>query len=336
MKYFGSDLRLRFYQKGDEFQINKLFNLVFKQERPINHWHWKFQDAPYGALISVAEDSRYGIVAHIAGIKLKMWCDNQSIWGLCGVDAMRHPAYGNNAGCNSPYIRCAKFFKKEAEQYGLGLLFGFPSEHHRKRGEKCLGFYAPNWVWELVLNTDEFNVANKPCLAKLWFKYLVKSSFQTKIDKSIDRFWERIRSQYSFIVERDFDFYNWRINKNPQVKYGVITFRCLINNQILGFLIYRVFEKQCFVIDLVIDRRFPLLLYFLMENLIKICQKMDLKIIKIWLSNRSLEFKLLINSLGFKFKKLGFHYITWPFKNLQINKGIFGDFFYSLIDYDVY
>src|SRR5690554_6031271 len=37
---------VRFYQPGDEEQINRLFTKVFQKERSLEEWKWKFVDKP--------------------------------------------------------------------------------------------------------------------------------------------------------------------------------------------------------------------------------------------------------------------------------------------------
>ena len=45
----SDEVTIRAYQPGDEHALVEGYNAIFPQSRSLEHWCWKFRDAPIGA-----------------------------------------------------------------------------------------------------------------------------------------------------------------------------------------------------------------------------------------------------------------------------------------------
>ena len=69
------NLTIRHFARGDETQINDLFNKIFQKSRTLDAWHWKYMDNPAMEDVSkqVAVIEKEGaIVGHYGGVLLDM------------------------------------------------------------------------------------------------------------------------------------------------------------------------------------------------------------------------------------------------------------------------
>ncbi|WP_453993394.1 GNAT family N-acetyltransferase [Bacillus nitroreducens] len=108
---------IRLYQPHDEIGINHLFKAVFKKERSLDEWEWKFKVLGNGDPIIVVYEENGEIVGHAACIVF-----DQNIAER--VDIMVHPAHQGKGIYKQIVLRMVE----ELEKRNIQNVYGFPAE----------------------------------------------------------------------------------------------------------------------------------------------------------------------------------------------------------------
>lgn len=91
----------------------------------------------------------------------------------------------------------------------------------------------------------------------------------TTFDERIDRFFEKCRTQYTIIGERNAKFLNWRFNQCPYVEYKTILMTNRATDEVCGYIVYRVEDGALTIADLLLedfDKYGDVLFIFLLKH----------------------------------------------------------------------
>lgn len=77
------------------------------------------------------------------------------------------------------------------------------------------------------------------------------SKFSGRFDHTFDKFWEKVRTRYPITAERSSQYLQWRFSDHPHLKYSYLIAK--INNEIAGYLVYRIEETSDFKIARIVD-----------------------------------------------------------------------------------
>ena len=114
-----------------------------------------------------------------------------------------------------------------------------------------------------------------------------RESFQVKhvkrFDESINQFWDRIKANYDFIVERRMEYLNWRYC-DPRLSGFNIEFALNGNDMVLGYIVYKVNRYNedypiGYIVDLVTLNNRPDIQYELIETVVNYFQENTVNVV---------------------------------------------------------
>lgn len=232
-----TDYVVRLYRQGDEEEIVRLLEMVFKgwphfdlSCASIDHWRWKYQDNPFKRfIISVAEiNNKIVGVAHSFPLLVKI--GDEIYFCTFGGDTGVHPNFrrrgihkmtsGHNnkrkieAGSQFHYLITynpivIKSFLKTRKLFPYKMstrvrIQDFKMHLMMNPVEKTwlmkLGFNAVK-LFNYISNIFEHSISTR--------KNIIVSKI-CRFDNRITEFWKQISEHYDFIVERNPDHLNWR------------------------------------------------------------------------------------------------------------------------------
>lgn len=275
-----SNYTIREYQKGDEEKINEAFNQIFKQNRSIEEWFWKFEPEKNNSRIVVAVDDEGNIMAHYAAVIVPMILDGRLIKGAQNLDSfsLERP----DVLKRRLFIKTArKFIKDYGESldipyfYGsnsgkileLGkLLFKYTEEvpvtylhKNTQRYQRAVGKFIRNWVWK-------------------WFSKQVPFEIE-----ELDNLWQESKSRYKVSVVKDGSYIKHRYIDHPSRKYIYITSRKNKKIDALAILKYDVGKLHW--VDLIWDGTNAKSLVSLERSIWHLALLLGAVNIEMWLNN---------------------------------------------------
>jgi radical SAM protein with 4Fe4S-binding SPASM domain len=229
------------YMDGDEDRINKLFNIVFHQNRNLNEWTWKFKKHPRTFIIIARDGDK--IVGHMGCIVFPLKYFDTTSQILHIVDYMVHPIYSKGYGSAS--LRMFQKVYDICRARGIQCSYAFPNRTgyilaKRLAGYKdhlCTKTYFKRLSWRLAVRKrlplgTVADVADKISRLFIQLSSKVKYSRRPKgveyrwvdflDEKKINQFWETVKDKYDIMLKRDYAYLNWRYIEKPGNHYHVL------------------------------------------------------------------------------------------------------------------
>lgn len=121
----NNEFKIRFYQEGDETQIIKLFEKVYKKQITLDWWKWRYLrnpcDKPQIALAFLGEQ----LVSHYAVSPVLLSKRNQLVKCALSMTTMTHPSFEGKG----LFITLASALYKKLTAEGYQFVFGFPNHN---------------------------------------------------------------------------------------------------------------------------------------------------------------------------------------------------------------
>ncbi len=271
---------VRPYRKGDEYQINELYNLVFSRNRAINEWGWEYMENPiHESFIYVLEDNNK-IIAHFSLLPILLRYEGRAILSGKTENTMMHPEYRGRG--------LYKIFEKKCiqEAHRRGIILPWVTLSAATKTHIRAGYTPVAPIVNYVKITDYytlkktfFNKLNKKIKNKfisetsslfvssvfslLMRKKMKKQSILpqnlsireiTEFDSRFDGFWENNHKYYGITIDRNSRYLNWRFARNPCLSYEVFILETS-DYKILGYLILHAKKNVGYIDDIVVDRK---------------------------------------------------------------------------------
>ena len=222
------DFIIRSYEKGDEIKINEMFNEVFRQNRDISHWHWKYRDNPNGpAVISLAESAEGIFAAHFGAYPLKLCyfppgctAPEESTIYHAGDKMTRREFRSAGFGKSSLLARTFHLLAEAPKQPDNAFTFGFMSHHSLRFGLLLLNYklIEPIPYRRLEWNRlSEIRISPYSRLLKG-----IRAEHVSVADETWTEFFSRVASDYAYLVKRDSAYITWRYLQRPDRQYFVV------------------------------------------------------------------------------------------------------------------
>lgn len=260
------DFEIRPFQPGDEQQIVRLLNLVFKGWprfdipcSPLDHWKWKHLDNPLGESVIVVAESGNEIIGCIHNVLQNVKVGKAVNILPHGADAAVHPDF-RKMGVNTQVRKLrSKLIGK------LGALHHYsvsanPILIRRNIREGRPRFPFPVMIYAKIQDVDRhiqavptenpltkrygfhlMNMANKiknTLTNPIHGNRNIKISTVETFDDRINILWENISDHYDFMVVRNRDRLNWRFLDTRGGEF--IVRQAEEHNKILGYIVIRV------------------------------------------------------------------------------------------------
>jgi hypothetical protein len=262
---------IRGYKDGDWENILELLKKVFKgwpqydtNHKPLETLQWKFGRDISKKTMGLAEDK-----GKIVGTFLT-WVSNikvgDSIYSASnGCDVAVHPDYRGFGLFNKTRDLVGEFRIKNNIKVHLGISGNaLVIESYKRNTEK----YPKTWInfpyqvsrMIMINDVDDFlkkNPTDQSLLKGIVYRaigsshklegMLTKNSKThknirireiTTFDEKIDKFWDKIRNNYDFILERKKDYLNWRYTDPRAGTYRIILAE--ENGEIIGYSVQRI------------------------------------------------------------------------------------------------
>lgn len=266
-----SKTRFRPYQKGDEESIVNLLTEVFNgwpnfsiECSSLDHWRWKYLDNPFRkSYVSLALLGTEVIgVNHSFPIKVKIGED--VFRGSFGSDLAVHPDH-RGKGISTQLQRMKRQLKDRTAMFSL-YVSSNPIVVEREDETRIPPF--PNVLLNLVRIRDidkHLKIApeNNDWLIKIGFNVLKlinllrnRNKIQTRkeetkiklekvmlFDGRIDAFWEEVKKHYTFIIERNKTYLNWRYFDSRSGEYTIVL-ASSPEGEITGYIVTTINRKN--------------------------------------------------------------------------------------------
>lgn len=246
---------IRSYKQNDEQQINALFYEVFRKQRSLVHWAWKYKENPLNeSIITVAEEGGE-IAGHVALVPaLAKWYGREVTFGARN-DTMvspRHQGKGLYKKLNQEMI-------STAQKEGTDYLYGYPAEKAKELFIRYTGakeiasiprLIRINRISSLAVNKLPFLKAAKPLLrvADSFLKPKLKIDSQkysfkmvSECGREFDSLWENSKGVAPILLKRDAQFLNWRFHRHPDREYKMLAM--YENGVLCGYSVISMEEK---------------------------------------------------------------------------------------------
>ncbi len=204
---------MRGYRVGDEHGILSMFNEVFKQNRTLDHWYWKFRDNPFGnRLISEAVTEDGTLAAHYCGYPVPFhskWKEPGEFVALHIGDTMTHPRFRTlGLGTTSVLKRVTSHFYSRLCRSGFPFNYGFNTGNIRKFGQRFLQYEPISEIRYLVRDLKPPRSTTPGLFRKLISGLRVERVLQ--VTEEYDRFFAEVAGDYGLLVKRSARYLKWR------------------------------------------------------------------------------------------------------------------------------
>jgi hypothetical protein len=272
-----SSYSIRLYKPGDEEEIVDVLKACYPEwkntEYPLEYWKWKYLENPYGSYVILAEWDG-NIVGSEHRLLHKIKVDNKTVISSLGDDSATHPDY-RRKGIYKNMVYFGDDItieKKTVLRYGIQIHEASVIMVMR-RGFTLFPFQISHMLKIKDVGTHFQNRPTKNYLvARIGFSVLKFLNRLNKIirhsgtypeiniedismfDDRINSFWENIRIEYNFIIEKNRDYLNWRYcdpRSSNKGKYFVK--QAVKNNEILGFIVLEIGEKDDYSEGYIVD-----------------------------------------------------------------------------------
>ena len=227
---------VRTYQPGDEQQILALFNHVFRQERAMPHWRWKFAGNPAGHQITltVADDGR--IVGQFAGLPADAVSPTGRFVLSQGIDHMVDPDFQKQGVFAAMTRHFVQTFLPPARDV---VFFSYPLAHKHSIDQRIsssaeLAHPVRALRWDLA-RKEAWRVDGGA-----WRTLRDRVRRVERFPAGVDRFWENtIRPGVGVAIARDRRYLNWRYADCPDVAYTLLVAESRLTGRTHGVAVLR-------------------------------------------------------------------------------------------------
>jgi GNAT superfamily N-acetyltransferase len=244
---------IRAYKEGDEENIVSLLDLVFDgwpnydlQVSNKEYWRWKHKPSmKYDTTVAVCVNHENHIIGCIHRLLFHAKIGEKDNLIQHGTDLAVHPNYRRRGISNELRQKVPMNYLR----YG-STVNPLVKNAHLNQGAL---FQSPIYVYKKIFNYDIYKSKNK--VNKTWLyrhqilekmdkikfekkerKYKVK--LIKKFDEGINRFWNYVKKDYDFSINKTMDYLNWRYCDFRSGDFKV--FQVEEENRILGYGVTRI------------------------------------------------------------------------------------------------
>jgi hypothetical protein len=255
-------IEYRKYRPGDETGIVALLKKSFPKwsRRSFDYWRWKYTSSPQGTSVRVAVDGEK-VVSVICNLIFNIKLGDKIIKCYYGDDTATDPDYRGRG----LYTNLLKIVRTPTGSGGSS--FGFWETENpiiAKASTVSKNFLFPFQLCNMIKikDVDKYlkNSDKATLIHKLGFTVLKSVSSLTtltsahdkiahdysitsvkKFDEGINAFWERVKVDYNYIIEKKRDYLNWRYCTENTEEYNIRL--ATKGDDILGYSALRCIEN---------------------------------------------------------------------------------------------
>lgn len=209
-----SDVEIGPYSPGDEQEIVRVFNKVFRQERTLDVWNWQFAKNPEGIHCFLAKLKGGRVLSQFVGIPRRMKVGNKTGCFAEIVDSFTDPEY--RLGLKKPGLfasTCYAFVDHFGRPDREVIMYGLPNPPAFRVGSALLGYVH-------LYDVHFLSAASEPGKE---FDGFVEEV--TTWSSEVDSLAASIAERHDIMTIRDARYLNWRYSLRPDVRYRQLAFR---------------------------------------------------------------------------------------------------------------
>ncbi len=328
------------YSIGDEKNILSTFGDVFRVERSIEHWFWKYRDNPFDSYkISEVFSDDGNLVAHYSGYPVFFYDHtNDSAETFLSIqigDTMTRPEVrGVGRGKTSILARSAQHFYAKYCEGKVPFTYGFNTGTIKKFGEKFLRYQYIDAIPYRVKNVKGFSPYRISSFKKILCGYTVEMI--NSFDRNFDYFFERTAPHYVLLVKRDSKYLAWRYRNCPDKNY--ICVAAYKRKEIIGWSIFYKKGVQLLWGDALFDRNHGKAVQLVLNFLFQSSLFRDIETIEGWFSKNPQWWNDILDQAGFDLTNEpnnlfpGFYTLTEDETMMRLQNS----FYYTMGDSDLF
>lgn len=245
---------VRRYRPGDEVGLNELFKRTFGENRSLDCWRWKFDDAPWLKEKAITVKEADGkIIGQWANAPVRFKVGDDFCIFHHPVDNCVDPEHWGKGIIKGLYNG---MFARMRE-LGVAIGLGFPNETYYQVGKAALGFEDLLSLPIFVRRTN-FRLAVEK-RTSLNFLSIIASRFSTivwrlrlflkrpsatrnvrvqeveELDEEFDLLWQSVAPSLSVCGVRDREYLEWRYRRNPFARFHIL--KCSDEQMMLGYAV---------------------------------------------------------------------------------------------------
>jgi len=251
----SDEVTIRAYQPGDEHALVEGYNKIFPQSRDLEHWYWKFRDAPIGdnpigrTQIAIAESKEAGLVGAYTSMMVRVRMEGEDLLAAQGLDMWVYPEFRQKAPRPGLFVHLGL---KHYEMFG-GTAPGQARFHY--------GWPIPNWRigqrylrYENIRDWDFlFHQAPPEGFAERAFSAALEVTRVDRFGADADALWEGLKDDAGLAIVRDSAYLNWRYADAHDRDYELYECRERATNQLRGLFVFArsdfLFPGSAFIVD---------------------------------------------------------------------------------------
>lgn len=335
-------LTLRVYQPGDEKQLIDLFIRVFKQERTLEFWRWKFEQNPVNQIhIMLAETPDGQIVGQYAGVPATYWYKDKTIVSTQIVDISIDEKYRKGL-TKKPLYEQLVDYSGVARGPLTHFCYGFPNSRALRIARKRFKYpYQTIHIVDTAIKplspNENLSIADTLYFKTQKLKYDVRKI--DRFDTTADALWQKCQSFISLGIIRDAAYLNWRYCDCPTIEYLPIGVFDKKTNELKAWAVFRPnypAQKNGLLMDWLFDPNDTDAIRLLFRNIEHSARISQTDQLETWLSPNHPQFISTFETIGFRREKTHYTLISLPFQKDITLDWMTDHWFYTMGDADLF
>lgn len=220
----------RSYEQGDEDRLIDMFNEVFRENRQLPYWIWKYRDNPQGSCcISLAVSPEGVLASQYAGypVCLRFYPPGGKGYEETTTfqigDKMTRKAFRSvGFGKTSLLAKTFEHFKNTHAR-NAPFAYGFATHHSLRIGLLFLGYADIEPVHYRHAPVGAIKISARKRVAAAVSRIRVEET--TSVDEEWTALFERCAPRYRYLIRRDAAYLRWRYLRRPDRRYLILVLR---------------------------------------------------------------------------------------------------------------
>ncbi len=312
--------------------FSTLWNAAFGRPLDPHIRRWKFENNPFGMLMTLCYAENGDLVACFGGIPYSALYHGHLIRILHAVDNMSHPKYrGVLSGRKGLFVQVVEhFLAHQAPSSQICFIYGYPGERHYRLGHLMLGYKPlPGSLHAMSANHHKMKMKYYP----LW--RIVEEIPDAEDLETLSRC---ASHSLAFSVLRNAVFFQWRFLQHPCGAYRVWTCRRAWQRQLRGYAVWRAMDGEAILVDLFWDGSEAALKALIGRSCADLVSK-GITSLQAWVPQRA-YLPEMFHALGFRQAQEALHivpaYVQRPLSPVLFPEEAAQSFYGTMADADLY
>jgi len=291
-----SEFEIRPYKSNDENIILETFNHVFKTQRTMEHWKWKYLNNPNGQTWISVVWHQDKVVAQYAGYPVYLYVQGKKQLSCQAADAFtvsnyRKVGHGSTSLMSRAFHHYEQMFCETQTVFG----YGFNVNKIQRLGKMFWQHTVPAQVYQRTL--DEFQVSQYRKI-RTWFSRLkgYKVEKTTQAGEWANDLFEKVKDDYGWLLIREQKYLKWRYEQHPDFKHKF--FVIYHWNKPIGWIVGRLENQRWLLGDALFDPKYAKIAVQLILNKL-LTEYPQIQQIDSWFSEVPLWWNQILDELGF-------------------------------------